>query len=401
MESDARAKSTLWRRCAKYFQVDVLLTGLTLLFIAVFHGTAIEDRFILNLYYVVIAAAAYALVKRRALRMMAVVVSVAAASTMVHVYLSPKSGPVDPLLDPVVDLASWAILMVLGWRLAISAYQFDAEERRHRMDREIEEQTVATRAAALTCTSHEVRTPLAGILTITEMLLDESAGPLNETQREFVKDIDRCGEHLMSLVNDILDYAKAQAGKIQLVKETVALRELVDQCVSLVRTNAVENGVTISTQMDADAEEIEADPLRLKQVLINLLSNAVKYTPKDGLVRIQCRSEDDHVILSVRDTGRGFETSQIRQLFDPYYQATHGDQGIGTGLGLAITKHLVDLHDGSITANSVEGSGSLFSVRLPIGEPGDLDAGPDEMTANYRDICESEDAHDSRVLVAV
>jgi signal transduction histidine kinase len=173
----------------------------------------------------------------------------------------------------------------------------------------------------------------------------------------------------MDLVNNMLDYAKAEAGMIKLSRETVALRELVNQCIAMVEPKAKAAAVNISAQVDADVRAIVADPLRLKQVLLNLLTNAVKFNEQGGFVRMQVRAAGDDVVVSVRDTGRGISEEQVEHLFDPYYQAAHGDQGIGTGLGLSIIKHLVQLHGGVITVDSVPDSGSVFTVRLPQGGP--------------------------------
>jgi signal transduction histidine kinase len=358
----------LWQRVRHKATVATFLTALTLTLIALFHSVASQDRLLVNLYYVGIASAAYALVRRRALAKMAMVVSVAIGTTLAQVYFGPKSEVSDPLLAPLGDFAAWCVLLILFWRLGVEAYMLQCEEQRMRLRREIEERTNAMRAAALTCTSHEVRTPLTGILSFTEMLLDESAGPLNELQRDFVTEIERCSQHLMALVNDILDYAKAQSGQIKLALESVALQELVAQCVTMVEARAAKGEVQIVTQIDTKVREITADPLRFKQILLNLLSNAVKYSPTGGMVRIQVRATDQEVLFTVRDTGAGIAPGQIEHLFDPYYQAAQNDRGIGTGLGLAITKLLVNLHDGSISVDSSPGLGSLFTVRLPRGK---------------------------------
>ena len=366
--------AAVWQRRRRYFTAETALTALTLLLIAAFHGWASEDRLLLNLYYIGIAASAYALVKRRAFASMVLVVFVAGGTTLAQVYFAPKPESVDPLLGPVQDLAAWFVLLLIGWRLAVEAYHFQTEEHRLQVQREIDEKAMATRAAALTSTSHEVRQPLSAILAITETLVDESAGPLNELQREFVGDVDDCAKHLMALVNDILDYAKAEAGMITLAYETVALPELVNQCVAIVEPKAADASVTITAQLDAAVREIEADPLRLKQILLNLLSNAVKFNEEGGCVRIRVRANDKTVFVSVRDTGRGIRPEQMEKLFDPYFQAAHGDQGIGTGLGLSIIKHLVELHGGSIDVESVPGSGSVFTVALPRTASSDVQA---------------------------
>ncbi len=382
-EFSPRALGRHWR---KLFTMEVLLTVLTLTLIAAFHRWAREDRLILNLYYIGIVGGVYALVKRRAFALTVLVTFVAAGTTLAQVYFSAKPEFRDPLLGPIHDLVAWSVLLLLGWRLGIEAYRFQSEERRLQVQREIDERAMATRAAALTSTSHEVRQPLSAVLALTETLLDESPGPLNEVQREFIGDIDECAKHLMALVNDILDYAKAEAGMIKLVHETVALPELVDQCITMVEPKAVEAGVTVTAQVDPEIREITADPLRLKQILLNLLSNAVKFNERGGLVKMQVRADEKSVLISVRDTGRGIAPEQLQHLFDPYYQAAHSDQGIGTGLGLSIIKHLAQLHGGTISVESVPGVGSVFAVSLPrAGAAGAREETPGSRRASGRD----------------
>jgi len=354
-----------WRRARKLFTAETGVAVLALLMIAVFHGSASEDRLLLNLYYIAVLGVSYSLVRRRAFALAVLVVFVAAGTTLAQVYVAADRVNDDPLLGPLADVTSLFVLLLLGWRLGMEAYRFQTEEHRLQVQRQIDEKAMATRAAALTSTSHEVRQPLSAILTITETLLDESAGPMNQVQHEFVADIDECAKHLMALVNDILDYAKAEAGMIELVHETVALPALVDQCITMVEPRATQAGVAITAQIDPEVSEVIADPLRLRQILLNLLSNAVKFNEQGGLVKMQVRADRGDVLISVRDTGRGIRPEQMDRLFDPYYQAAHGDQGIGTGLGLSIIKHLVELHGGSISVESVPNSGSTFSVRLP------------------------------------
>jgi signal transduction histidine kinase len=251
-----------------------------------------------------------------------------------------------------------------------------------RIKQVIEEKAIEIRAIALQRTSHEVRQPLSAILAITETLLDGSIGEISSMQREFVEDIDDCANHLMSLINDILDYAKAEAGMIKLVPEMVALPELIDQCITIVEPKAGEKDVAVTAQVEPNVGEVVADPLRLKQILLNLLTNAVKFNEQGGFVKMHVRGERDDVVISVRDTGRGIEPKQVENLFDPYYQAAYGDQGIGTGLGLSITKQLVELHGGSISVESVVGSGSVFNVRLPRDQ---APAAEDAATDPHRD----------------
>jgi signal transduction histidine kinase len=353
------------------------LTLLTVIFIASFFRIAGEDRLLVNLYYIGIAGAAYALVKRRALAQMVLIVALASGTTLANVYFTTPQDHYDPLLDPLRDVVGWSVLLFVFWRLGLEAFRFQSAEHEREVRRVVEERTVEMRAAALTSTSHEVRTPLSAILAINETLLSGSAGELNEIQRDFLGDIQTAAEHLMSLVNDLLDFAKAEAGMIELTRERIALAELVDQCIAMVEPRTVEKQISVTARIDADLREIVADPMRLKQILLNLLANAIKFNEPNGLVNVQVRPDGDNIEISVRDTGRGIGEQQLEHLFDPYFQAARGDQGIGTGLGLSIIKHLVELHDGKISVESVQGVGSVFLIQLPRNvQPDTLDELP-------------------------
>ena len=355
----------LWRRVRGYRTVESVLTVLSFLLIVVFSQDAAQDRLLLNLYFISIAAAIYALLRRGAIDMVLFVVLLTAGTTLENVYFSAKNEPGDPFLDLVV----WCVLLLVSWRLALHVYHIESESRRLRIQRKIDETALAMRVSALAATSHEIRTPLTGILSFAEMLQDESAGPLTELQKTFVDEVNQCGQHLLMLVNDILDYSKAQAGQIKLAPETVALPELVDQCLGMIQPRATRDEIQLKSEIDPTVSEIVADPLRLKQMLLNLLSNAVKYSPPTGLVKLQVRAKDQEVLISVRDTGRGMTPTQMEHLSDPYYQATDADSRIGTGLGLAITKRLAELHGGSISVESALCAGSLFTIRLPASAP--------------------------------
>jgi signal transduction histidine kinase len=354
-------------KIARTVRREALIAFLALVLIVAFHGCVAEDRFLLLLYYIGISAAAYLLLKRGALAWTVIVVSVAAGTTLGYLYFEAPRDSGGRLLYQLRDFAAFCALIALCSRLAIDAYKSQCHEQRIRVQREIAEAAIATRAAALTCTSHEVRTPVAAIITMTDLLLDNSAGELTPEQRE----IDRCGKHLMALVNDILDYAKAQAGRIKLVFETVSLPDLIAQCVAISAVSGKAKGVELVQQIDAGIGEMFADPLRLKQIILNLLSNAVKYSPQDSVVRIHARLKDGMILISVRDAGRGISDEDLRTLFNPYKQAAKEDRGIGTGLGLAITKLLVELHGGTLLVDSAPGAGSLFTARLPVQSHGD------------------------------
>jgi signal transduction histidine kinase len=296
----------------------------------------------------------------------AVVILALSGSVLIgNVYFRAASDSWHPLVDPIRDIVALGVLLLLVAKLVFAAYRIQQEDIEHEFKRLLEEKTIALRAAALRSTSHEVRTPLSTIIAINEVLLSESAGTLSEVQRDFLQDIDDAAHHLMDLVNDILDFAKAEAGMIEISPEPVALIELVEQCVDMVEPKAEQARVSVTAQVSPEVKEIVADPLRLRQILLNLLSNAIKFNEAGGVVNVKARADRDDVLISVRDTGRGIADDQKEMLFNPYYQAAHGDQGIGTGLGLSIIKHLTELHGGSITVESVVGTGSVFTVRLP------------------------------------
>uniref|UniRef100_UPI0025E2F8B8 sensor histidine kinase n=1 Tax=uncultured Pseudophaeobacter sp. TaxID=1759421 RepID=UPI0025E2F8B8 len=172
-----------------------------------------------------------------------------------------------PVFDAARDMIGLGALLYLTVRVLIASYRMQRDEKRRELKCKIEEQLVAMRADALRQTSHEVRTPLSTITAISETLLDGSTGDLNVDQRDFVKDIDEAAHHLLALVNDILDYAKAEAGMIRLAPQPVTLAELVDQCVSMVTPRAQQAGVTVTAQVDAELNEVIADPLRLRQIM--------------------------------------------------------------------------------------------------------------------------------------
>jgi signal transduction histidine kinase len=355
----------------RWLRRETVVFLLALVFIAVIHQAALGDRFLLILYYLGTAGATYVLIKRRAFGLAATVGTAVGATIFASTYYATAPEVWHPLLDPVRDMAGLGILLFLTVRILVELYRYEKEERERQFRQIVEEKTVEMRAAALRSTSHEVRTPLSTITALTETLLDESPGPLNEMQHDFVQDIDAAARHLLALVNDILDYAKAEAGMIKLAPEPVALPELVAQCVGMVEPRAEAAGVSVSAHVAPEVKEIVADPLRLKQILLNLLSNAVKYNERGGTVNVRVRPDGaGAVLIAVRDTGRGIEPEHLEHLFDPYYQAAVADQSIGTGLGLAIIKHLTELHRGTVSVETVVGAGSVFQVRLPTTAPG-------------------------------
>ncbi len=359
--------NTMKNTIKKLLCADTLIFTVSVAFLAAMHSFAFGDRMALILYYLVAVGSAYALFKRKALGFSSAIVAILAATMFAQLYYSATPVTWNPIFDAARDMVGLGALMYLTVRLLLASYHMQRDEKRRLIESKMEEQLVAMRAEALRQTSHEVRTPLSTITAISETLLDGSTGDLTIDQRDFVQDIDDAAQHLLTLVNDILDYAKAEAGMIRLAPQPVALTELVNQCVSMVAPRAKASNVTVTAQVDSDLSEVIADPLRLRQIMLNLLSNAIKYNNDGGSVIVRIRPDGDRVFrISVRDTGRGIAPEHMEHLFEPYYQAAIADQGIGTGLGLAIIKHLTELHGGSIEVESVVDTGTMFTVKLPV-----------------------------------
>ena len=216
--------------------------------------------------------------------------------------------------------------------------------------------------------SHELRTPLNAINGFSEIMTAEMFGPLGDRRyKEYAQDILNSGQHLLALINDILDMAKIEAGKLNMSFEPIALEEVVEDAVRLVRNRAEQSGLVLGVELGA-LPEIEADYRALKQVLLNLLSNALKFTPRGGSVRVLGERAGDKVRLSVRDSGIGIAPEDIERLATPFEQieSQHSKTQQGTGLGLALTKSLIEMHGGALTFESAPGQGTTVSVLLPI-----------------------------------
>ncbi|MFM8322174.1 MAG: response regulator [Chloroflexota bacterium] len=217
--------------------------------------------------------------------------------------------------------------------------------------------------------SHELRTPLNGILGISEVMLEHIYGPLNEKQEKSLQLIESSGQHLLGLINDVLDLSKVEAGKIDLNHELVDVEEICQASLVFVKQSAMKKAIRVQFERHPAARKITADPKRLKQVLVNLLSNAVKFTPNGGRVALTVTPDEGYTALqfTVIDNGIGISDENQARLFKPFEQidSSLNRQQDGTGLGLALVKRLVDLHGGAIQVTSQVGQGSSFSVSLP------------------------------------
>jgi len=219
--------------------------------------------------------------------------------------------------------------------------------------------------------SHELRTPLTAIIGFSELLLEESYGDLNEKQSEFTKDIYDSGKHLLSLINDILDLSKIEAGKLELQLTQVNIKEILEDGPIMIQEKALKHGIGVGADIDSELDEftIKADERKLKQIMFNLLSNAAKFTPDGGSITIRGRKGAGEVLISVMDTGIGIAPEFHKRIFEDFYQVKtgHRDRIPGTGLGLSLVKRMVEMHCGKVWVESEgEGKGSCFTFTLPF-----------------------------------
>ncbi len=245
--------------------------------------------------------------------------------------------------------------------------------------------------------SHELRTPLNAIIGFSEVLRDQYFGNLNEKQGEYVKDILESGKHLLSLINDILDLSKIEAGKVEFEPSKVNIKELLEDSLIIVKEKCMKHGIDLGINIAQDLEDLEitADKRKLKQIMFNLLSNAAKFTPHGGEIRVTADliskfgvriselEKEGKIIsdqsaicnlqsaieISVADTGIGISSEDQENIFHEFYQVKGNikNKTPGTGLGLSLSKSLVEMHEGKIWVESDgEGKGSRFSFTLPV-----------------------------------
>lgn len=232
-------------------------------------------------------------------------------------------------------------------------------------NREVERAT-NLKSKFLASMSHELRTPLNAIVGFSDLLSEESPGPLNPKQKRFVNHIKQGSAHLLQLINDILDLSKIEAGLLELHGEEFAVKDALPEVLSTIRPLAMVKNVQIEEKIESDVS-VHADRIRFKQILYNLLSNAVKFTPRDGRIDLACAKQKHFVSISVTDNGVGIRPQDQAMVFEEFRQVEGDKAQQGTGLGLAITKRLVEQHGGKISLTSEPGKGSCFSFTLPVG----------------------------------
>jgi signal transduction histidine kinase len=215
--------------------------------------------------------------------------------------------------------------------------------------------------------SHELRTPLNAVIGMSEALDERYFGPLNDKQSEYVRDIRGSGHHLLSLINDILDLSKVEAGHMELDVKRVDLRSAIANCLTLIRERAHRQGLHLRCDPASMPAAWDLDERKFKQVVLNLLSNAVKFTPQGGEVGVTARQADDFLEIDIWDTGVGIAPADLAAIFEEFRQVRGPGETKheGTGLGLTLSRRLVALHGGTLAVQSEPGRGSTFTARFP------------------------------------
>jgi GAF domain-containing protein len=243
-----------------------------------------------------------------------------------------------------------------------------------RLFREIQEKSAQLEVANkhksdfLANMSHELRTPLNAIIGFSEALMERMFGEVNDKQADYLKDIHESGRHLLSLINDILDLSKIEAGRMELDVSTFHLPTALSNAMTLIRERAQRHSIGLGLEVDQRLGEFQADERKFKQIMLNLLSNAVKFTPDGGRVDVCAKKDTDKIEIAVKDTGIGIAPEDQALVFEEFKQVGRDRmrQAEGTGLGLALTRRFVELHGGAIRLESTPGKGSTFTVSLPL-----------------------------------
>ncbi len=265
-------------------------------------------------------------------------------------------------------------------RLGLEIDEHKKTEQKLLREKAISETANRSKSDFMSNMSHELRTPLNAIIGFSDAMRQEIFGPISpEKYKSYPNDIHESGMHLMDLINDVLDIAKIEAGKLELYEEEVSITRIMESVRRMICGKADEKKVDLAVKDEGGLPPLRADERKLKQILLNITSNAVKFTPSGGTVYLSAgRKKDGNLELIVKDTGIGISKEDIARVFQPFFQV---DSKItrayeGTGLGLAITEGLVEVHGGSMTIDSKEGEGTSVIITLPaerqvVGSPQD------------------------------
>jgi len=288
---------------------------------------------------------------------------IAIGTITLHTWATPRPFS-DAQIALLQTFADQAVIAIENVRLfkELQARNLEIEQK----SRELETAS-QHKSEFLANMSHELRTPLNAIIGFSEVLTERMFGELNEKQEEYLKDIYASGTHLLSLINDILDLSKIEAGRMELELSDFDLPTALDNALTLVRERAGRRSITLQTTVDERLGEVRADERKIRQVVLNLLSNALKFTPEGGRIEVRAVSVDGSVEVSVADTGVGIAPEDLEAVFEEFRQVgTSTAKQEGTGLGLALCRRFVELHGGRIGVTSQVGVGSTFTFSIPF-----------------------------------
>ena len=271
-----------------------------------------------------------------------------------------------PLQDRQDEIGQFAQALSMFRDGAIERGRLETELLKNKSDKETAEASNRVKSEFLATMSHELRTPLNAIIGFSEVMKEQTLGSLSTRYCEYSAHIFDSGSHLLSLINDVLDIAKYDAGHLELNEEVFELAGVINGCMKLVEPQAAKAKISLNTTSTCGAPLVFADERRLRQILLNLLSNAIKFTPEGGRVCVALARQENHLILSVIDTGIGIGRDNIEKAFSRFGQidSSLSRKYDGTGLGLPLSKNLVELHGGTLEMTSDVGHGTTVTVRL-------------------------------------
>lgn len=272
------------------------------------------------------------------------------------------------LLKKALDASRTAIEAIrVNENLKIEVERRHEAERAAHIARDVALEASSAKSDFLANMSHELRTPMNAVIGFSGALRSGIAGQLNDKQAEYVGDIQNSGEHLLALINDLLDLSRIEAGKLEIRPETFDLPEHIDQCLPMVRRQAEGGGVAIDVALATDMPTIHADRRLIGQAIVNLLSNAIKFSPQGGRVTIAAKGMPcGGFALSVADGGAGIPTNDIPRVVLPFEQTELGRMKDGAGLGLPLVKRIAELHGGEFALESALGEGTVATISLPV-----------------------------------